>query len=304
MSDVLSRVPFHERGIPYEVAKPWLKVSSGFLQLEGLCFDPQGDLYFCDVFKGGIHRVRKGSTQVETLLTLRDAYPAAVKLGPDGRLYIGCLGDFERTGSLVAFDVASGKVETIIGPERGYVIDDLCFRKDGSFYFSNFIGGATERTGGIFLSSPEGKSIVPVCQNMGIPNGLALTPDQRGLWVTEMGAGTLHFLELEPDGVIISHYGDLTPYHFTGLNGPDSCCVDRDGNLYVAMYMQGRVLVFSPAGFPVKQIIIPEAAQGHMLRSTHPRIAPGTRDLYICTNDGPEGEGAAIYRAEALAEAL
>lgn len=304
MSDALSRVPFHERGIPYEVAQPWQKVSDDFLQLEGLCFDDRGDLYFCDVFKGGIHRIPRGKSQVETILALPDAFPAAVKLGPDGRLYIACLGDFESTGSLVAFDPASGQVTQLIGPERGFVIDDLCFRADGAFYFVHFVGGATAPRGGIYLSSPDGRDIVPVCRNMGIPNGLALTPDERALWVTEMGAGTLHFLELEPDGVTISHYGDLTPYHFSGLNGPDSCCVDRDGNLYVAMYMQGRVLVFSPAGFPVKQIIIPESEEGRMLRSTHPRIAPGTTDLYICTSDGPEGSGSAIYRAHALAPAL
>lgn len=301
MEDILKRIPYSERGIPAVVAEPYLKVSDEFLQLEGLCFDREDNLVFCDVFQGGIYRVKKGTKDVERILSLPGKNPSAVKLGPDGRLYIACLGDFKSTGSLLAYDPDTQKLDQIIGPEEGFVIDDLCFRSDGSFYFSNFIGGGTNRVGGIYHAGPRGKIIRPVCRNLAVPNGLVLTPDERGLWITEMGASQLHFLELLDDGVSIADYGDLIPYRFSGLNGPDSCSVDSEGNLYVAMYQQGRVLIFSPQGVPVEQVLLPGSWNGEFLRSTHPKIVPGTDQLLICSNDYTNGKGAAIFSAKALA---
>jgi lactonase len=32
---------------------------------------------------------------------------------------------------------------------------------------------------------------------------------------------------------------------------------DADGNVYVAMYHQGRILAFNPYGFPIGQILLP-----------------------------------------------
>ena len=58
-------------------------------------------------------------------------------------------------------------------------------------------------------------------------------------------------------------------YYFTGHEGPDSCCIDSDDNLYVAMYGQGRVLVFNKRGYPIGQILMPGRDDGKMLRTTH-----------------------------------
>lgn len=302
MANFLDRIPYSERQIPVEIAEEYLSVSPDFLQLEGLCFDEEANLYFCDVFQGGIWRVERGTRVAKRILSLKGRNPAAIKSGPDHQLYVACLGDFHSTGSLERIDPISLTRQTIISSASGYVIDDLAFRHDGRFYFSNFIGGATDRSGGIFLSSLDGKDIRRVCGFLGVPNGLSLTSDERSLWVTEMGTNTLHFLTLEQDGLTISDYGDLTPYTFTGLNGPDSCTLDKDGNLYVAIYQQGRVLCFSPAGIPVKQILLPDSWNGAFLRSTHPKIIPGTDTLLICSNDFQGGRGSAIFSAKALAE--
>ena len=70
----------------------------------------------------------------------------------------------------------------------------------------------------------------------------------------------------------IQPFGATIPYYFTGHEGPDSCCIDSDDNLYVAMYGQGRVLVFNKRGYPIGQILIPGRDEGHMLRSTHPQF--------------------------------
>jgi sugar lactone lactonase YvrE len=86
---------------------------------------------------------------------------------------------------------------------------------------------------------------------------------------------------------------------------PDSMRVDSDGNVYVAIYGQGRVLVFNKNGIPMGQILLPgRADEGHNLQSTSMAIKPGTSDLYIVTNDGEGGEGATIFHAKGFAKAL
>ena len=79
--------------------------------------------------------------------------------------------------------------------------------------------------------------------------------------------------------------------------------VDSDGNLYVAMYGQGRVLVFNGNGIPIGQVLLPGRRDGHNLESTSMALKPGTNELYIVTNDGAGGEGATIFRARVFAKA-
>lgn len=294
----LARVPFNERTIPYRVAEEYIRVSDSFLQLEGLNFDKEGNLYFCDVFSGGLYEVPAGTKAVEKLLTFENGNPAAVKVGPDGRLYVCCLGNMVNNGSLIAVDPKTLEKEVLIDSARGYVIDDMAFVSDG-FYFTHFVGNSGDLSGGIYKASIDGKTIRPFMLNMNTPNGIAATNDGKALWITEMGAGRLHFVEIGPDGRI-PPYGSMVPYNFTGLNGPDSCCLDKKGNLYVAMYNQGRVLCFSSFGQPLGQILLPGSWNGKYLRSTHPMVTLDGENVLICANDGPEGEGASIFVSKAF----
>ncbi len=140
-------------------------------------------------------------------------------------------------------------------------------------------------SGGVYYVSPDFRTVTPIIQNISVANGIALSTDEKVLWVTETTANRLHRIALEDDGVTIQPFGATIPYYFTGHEGPDSCCIDSDDNLYVAMYGQGRVLVFNKRGYPIGQILMPGRDEGHMLRSTHPQFIPGTNQLIICSND-------------------
>ena len=78
---------------------------------------------------------------------------------------------------------------------------------------------------------------------------------------------------------------------------------DADGNLYVAVYGQGRVLAFNRNGIPIGQVLLPVREEGHNLRSTSMAIRPGTDDLHIVASDAAGGQGATIFRAKAFASA-
>lgn len=213
------------------------------------------------------------------------------------------LGDFKSTGGIFAATENGDNLQDIIEDlSTAYCIDDMVFDSKGGFYFTDFRGYSTNPLGGVYYVSPDFRTVTPIIQNISVANGIALSTDEKVLWVTETTANRLHRIALEDDGVTIQPFGATIPYYFTGHEGPDSCCIDSDDNLYVAMYGQGRVLVFNKRGYPIGQILIPGRDEGHMLRSTHPQFIPGTNQLIICSNDIEMGGGSMLYTVNGFAK--
>lgn len=284
-------------------AEPWVEISDKGLQLEGLNFDCDGQLFLLDVFEGNIFKVNPDTKEVTRPFKSKKENPAAIKIHKDGRLFICHLGDFKSTGGIFATTDKGDQFEEIISElNTEYCIDDMVFDRKGGFYFTDFRGYSTHPLGDVYYVSPDFQKVTPVIQNISVANGVALSTDERVLWVTETTTNRLHRIELEEDGVTIAPFGATIPYYFTGHEGPDSCCIDSDDNLYVAMYGQGRVLVFNKKGYPIGQILIPGRDEGHMLRSTHPQFIPGTNQLIICSNDIEMGGGSMLYTVNGFAK--
>ncbi|MCA1326371.1 SMP-30/gluconolactonase/LRE family protein [Herbaspirillum sp. alder98] len=290
-------IPPTELGLDSRMAEPWFKVSDDTLQLEGLCFDRTGHLYFVEVFGGTVFRLDPGTRKLDEVLKLAGQNPASVKIHKDGRLYIACLGDFKAGGLVIVNPDGSGK-RTIL---QDYVVDDLVFDSEGGFYFTHFVGSPGDPSGGVFHVDPS-EQVTPIAVNMAGPNGVALSKDERVLWITETNANRLHRIDLAADRKTIAPYGTSVPYYFTGYHGPDSCSIDADDNLYVAMYHQGRVMAFNRFGFPIGQFLIPGREQGHHLLTTHPMLVPGSTQLLICTNDPIGKNGSWIFSAQGYAQ--
>ena len=306
MSDTpFAPIPPSEQGLQTITADLFYKVSDEFEQLEGLCFDRKGDLYFVGIYSGHIFKLEMETKKLSIVFTAPEGYaPASLKVHKDGRLFICGLGDFENAGCIFSINPDGSDMRMIIPFEEGYVVDDLVFDQDGGFYFTDYKGSAGNPSGGIYYVRPDNKTITPVIKNLYAPNGITLTPEQNALWVTESCANRLHYIPFNEDKVTVSSISCSVPYHFTGYFGPDSCCIDNDGNVYVAMYEQGRCMVFNKFGYPTGQVLIPGRERGHMLRSEHPMLRPGTDELYICSNDYTRGEGAGIFVARAFADAF
>jgi lactonase len=301
-----SAVPIlgNEEAIQTITAKKWLKISDKPLQLEGLIFDRDHNLLVLDVFGGEIFKVLMPHKKVIRIVGPNNLSPGAVKIHKDGRLFVAGLGDFVSKGSVTVMNPHGTDWKTIIPESAGYLVDDLVFDKKGGFYFTDFKGYSTNPIGGVYYVSPDFKTITPILKNIAIANGIALSKDERTLWVTEIGNNRLHKVELEEDGVTIAAFGASVPYYFNGYLGPDSAMIDDDDNLYVAIYNQGKVMVFNKLGNAIGQILIPGRETGHMLRTTASAIIPGTKKIIICANDGdrPDTQGAWLYIAETFAK--
>ena len=281
-------------------AVPWIKISDERKQLEGLCFDKNGDLYFLEVFGGHIMKLEVETMIVKDIYIADNLKPAAIKIHKNGRLYVAFLGNFVDNGGIFSINPDGTDFRYEIAPDKGYVIDDLVFTKDGGYYFTQFTGYTFNPTGGVYYVSPDNE-IIQIAGNMAGANGIALSKDEGVLWVTETN-NKLNRIKLR-NKVDIPPYGAHVPYRFTGCNGPDSCCIDEDDNLYVAIAESGRCMVFNFLGYPIGQILMPGRSDGHMLISTHPYLRPNSDEVVICANDGDTGgQGSWLYRAKGFAE--
>ncbi|HCY1213771.1 TPA: lactonase, partial [Staphylococcus aureus] len=57
-------------------AEPWLEISQKGLQLEGLNFDRQGQLFLLDVFEGNIFKVNPETKEIKQPFVSHKANPA------------------------------------------------------------------------------------------------------------------------------------------------------------------------------------------------------------------------------------
>ncbi|WBO21334.1 SMP-30/gluconolactonase/LRE family protein [Sphingomonas abietis] len=292
-------IPPSERTLQTITAQPYFKVSDKGLQLEGAVFDLQGDLRFVDVFGDRVYRLTR-DLKLTSFATPPGFAPAGLAVHKDGRLFIAGLGNFKDSGGIIATKADGSDVETIIPPSAGFLVDDLDFDAKGGFYFTDFRGNTSDPKGGVLYVSPDGKTITPVLPNLAVANGVAIGPDGKTLWADELSAGALHKVELS-DATTIAPFGTSIPYHFIGP-APDSMRVDSDGNVYVAIYGQGRILVFNSTGIPIGQILIPGRETGHNLRSTSMAFRPGTNELLILASDAQGGQGCSIYHVTAFAK--
>jgi lactonase len=293
----LAPIPASERDLPTVTAEPYFKVSDGLLALEGPAYDRQGNLLFVDCYGGRVLRLTPDCT-LTTLYTDTKLRPAGIAIHKDGRIFVADVGDF-TAGSVIALDPDGGNARTIVPASAGYVPDDLVFDNKGGFYFTDFKGLSTQPTGAVYHVSANFDTTTAVLPNMASANGVALSPDGKVLWASEFCAGRLHRVDLNEDGSV-AHFGATIPYHFVG-RAPDSIRTDADGNAYVAMYQQGRILAFNPYGFPIGQILLPGREDNHFLKSTSLAFVPGSRELVIVARDELGGRGSMIFRAQGLA---
>ncbi len=294
-------IPPSEQTLQTAVADLWYKVSDEGRILEGAIFDHNGNLLFCDVTGRRVLRLTP-DRQLSTIVTLDALSPGGLALHKDGRLFIAALDIPNSRGVILAINPDGSNLKEVIPASAGYMPNDLVFDSVGGFYFTDFKGTATEPKGGVYYADPDLTSIKPVLPHMAMANGLALSPDGRMLWVTEFGRNLLHRVELA-DAITIAPIGSAIAYHFVGP-APDSMRLDADGNVYVAIYGQGRVLVFNRGGIPVGQVLLPGREQGHNLHSTSLAIHPERNDLYAVTSDADGGQGATVFHAQVFSKGL
>ncbi len=290
-------LPPSERLLKLVDARPWHKASDDGRTLEGAVFDRAGNLLFCDNTTRRIVQVSKDGSE-KTLVDVPSHAPGGLAFGPDGRLYI-CAIDMDRDEGVILALAEDGSLETIIGPEKGFWPNDMVFDKEGGFYFTDFRGSAFDPKGSVCYVSPDFATVTPFLTGLSQANGVGLSPDGKTLWVTEFAKGILYRVDLTGP-TSHSPVGANVAYRFQGP-APDSLRVDSEGNVYVAIYTQGRWLAFNPQGTPVMSIQAPGREKGDNLLATSLAVDPNEPRLYLVAGNLPGGAGSHVFTCEALA---
>lgn len=182
--------------------------------------------------------------------------PQGLKFHKDGRLF-----GVDRKKGVFSYDPKTQKLsdyvlyfqnQNFLGP------NDLIFDRQGGLYFTDPWGTSMiNLRGAVYYVSPEGK-ISRLIDNMAFPNGIALSPDEKTLYVNESMRNAVWAVGLEEPGVITQRRARVMTYLPGGGLGPDGMAVDEKGNLYVAYVDAGEVVVLPPKGKIIGSIKLPE----------------------------------------------
>ena len=144
-----------------------------------------------------------------------------------------------------------------------------------------------DRSGLVSGGCQDGDRLTAVVRDLGRPNGIAFSPDQRTMYVanTEPTRKVIMAYDVAADGSVSNSrvFADATADTTPGM--PDGIKLDTDGNVYATM--PGGVWVIAPDGRHLGTIRSPEVAAN---------VAWGDdgRSLYITAETG-------VYRVKLTA---
>jgi sugar lactone lactonase YvrE len=208
----------------------WELVAEGHHFTEGLVANAAGDVFFQDIPEEKIYKIEQDKKVV--LINSNSKKGSGTCIGTDGKIYVANGGK-----QIVSYD-AAGK-ETIVAD--GIQGNDLVMGNNGNLYITAPDG--REKPGKIYLVRPNHEK-VQVDAGLRFPNGIAFTPDQTQLYVTESATHWIWIYTVNPDGTLSNkqHYGWLHVRDEDDNAWADGMKCDRDGRVYVATRMGIQVL--------------------------------------------------------------
>ncbi len=217
------------------------RVAAGYAFAEGPAWSPMGFLIFGDIPNNKLLQFMAG----EPASVFRENSNGATgnRFDGQGRLY-SCESHTRR----VTRTDKKGKVEILAERWQGKRLNapnDLAIRKDGDVYFTDPAFGNQQDSReldffGVFHISRKGDLEV-IAKPKGRPNGIALAPDGRTLYVSNSDERNVRAYDLDKSGGASNERTLIS-----GIEGvPDGICVDEKGNLYIAAR---QIMVYSPEG--------------------------------------------------------
>lgn len=111
-------------------------------------------------------------------------------------------------------------------------------------------------TGGVYLfDSTNPSATKKVVSDLTIPNSLSWSPNNQVMYYTHSSARTVYAYDYDSqDGSLTNH---RVFYEHHGPGEPDGHRIDKDGNMWHAVYGESRVLKLSPEGELIGQVNLP-----------------------------------------------
>jgi gluconolactonase len=239
---------------------------------EGPAVAPDGSIYFSDIPVGKDNGliVRFDPKTKKTAYFTKDSHKSnGLKVDAHGFL-ISCEGSDDGGRAVAKWDVKTGK-RTVIADKymgkRFNAPNDLVIDLKGRIYFTDprYLGTEPRelKHRSVYRIETDG-SVIEVTHNCEKPNGIALSPDQKTLYLIDHNNGTdridptkpppkkgamkVYAFPLNEDGLIGGKRKTIVDYGTE--DGADGMTVDVKGNIYLASRSATRpgVLVVNPQG--------------------------------------------------------
>lgn len=232
----------------------WEKVvagNEGFM--EGINFDREGNIWMVSPMSKELLTVEEG----EVKHVKEYPGPVGAKFHKDGRLFIT-----DITGVIHAYDPATGDSEVVVSTFEGEPLNglnDLIFDEDGGLYFTEPMGSsATNPIGRVFYLPAGSTEPELFAEKIAYPNGVAISADGQRVYISEFAKNSV--LSVPAKNAPPSPETPFVFGYYEGGIGPDGLAVDEKGNLYVAHFQAGEIIVQDANGFSYGAIRLPEEA--------------------------------------------
>lgn len=206
---------------------------------EGPAVDAEGNVFFTNTGE-----ILKWEPATQRLSTFRKPSNGANGLAFDrqGRL-LTCEAADGKQGRVTRTDLKTGAITVLCDQFNGFPLggpNDLCVDGRERIYFTSRLANTNPATGNVnavYRIDPDGKvARILAAPAIDMPNGLAVTPDNRTFYLVESDGRTnrsrvIRAYDLQADGSVAKPRVLHTFY--PGRSG-DGMRVDTAGNLYVA----------------------------------------------------------------------
>lgn len=239
---------------------------------EGPAVAPDGSIYFTDMPFGsdaGMIMRFDPATRKVTVFTADSGKANGLTCDAAGDL-VACEGADYGGRRVSRWNTKTGKSQTIADKFQGKRFNspnDLCIDTGGRIYFSDprYLGTEPRELEhrAVYRIDTDG-SVVEITHDVEKPNGVALSPDQKTLYVGDHNNGTDRIdpsapppkigamkvlaFPLSPAGLV--NGPKKTIVDFGAENGCDGMCVDVKGNIYLTCRSLKRpgLMVIDPTG--------------------------------------------------------
>lgn len=293
------------------------KIYEGGHLTEGVAVAPDGTVYFSDITFTSETGMQAGhilrydpATNRTVVYRSPSGMSNGLKFDAQGRLLAAEGADFGGR-RITRTDMATGKSVILAGIFEDRPLNspnDIALDERGRIYFSDprYLGREPleQPVMAVYRIDTDGK-LHRIITDAGKPNGIAISPDQRTLYVVTNDDGHLGFDRLPKGTPARKGRMELSAYNlhpdgsatfrqrlvnYAPEDGPDGLVCDAAGNLFVAVRNEKRfgISVYSPTGEELAYLPTPE-------RPTNVAFGrgPAATTLYITA-------GGSVYRTTTL----
>jgi gluconolactonase len=255
-------------------------VHKGFAFTEGPAWDPQEKtLYFTDIPNATIHKL--SADDKLSKYTEDSKHTNGLLIVADGRM-LGC----QMDGQVVAYDMKTGEVKVLADSFEGKRFNapnDLVIDKSGGIYFTDPLFRAPEPLPqgiqSVYYLNTDGE-VSRVTEHIAAPNGIALSPDGKSLYVAPSKQAEMLVYDVDGPGKLSNGRTLCSVKQPAGKSdtGGDGMVVDVKGNLYFTTHL--GVEIVSPSGKHLGLVTFPEQPANVTF------AGPDRKTMYVTARNG------------------